>query len=143
MRLLHTVMAAALLFGAAGACGRKTFIRPPELAAPARIDDLSASNVADGIQLGWRRPRTYADGTRMGDLGAFRVERSAAPGAPFEVVATIEITDRDRFRQERRFRWLDRNVMTGESYLYRVVSETSDGYMSEPSNIAGIERVEP
>lgn len=124
------------------ACGRKTAVRPPELVAPATIEDLSATNVTDGVRLAWRRPATYVDGTRMNDLGAFRIERSS-DGAPFSQVATVAVTDQERFQQERRFRWLDSDTAVGHTYQYRVISSTTDEYVSEPSNIVTIERQVP
>jgi hypothetical protein len=133
------VTAVALL---SAACGRKTFIRPPELAAPQRIENLAAANVADGVQLAWARPKTYSDGSRMTDLGAFTIERSTG-GGPFVPVGTVEVTDRERLQQERRFRWVDTGASVGEIYAYRVLSATTDGYVSEPSNVAAIERAVP
>ena len=124
------------------ACGRKTAVRPPELAAPEAIDSLSASNAADGVRLTWRRPTKYADGQRMTDLGAFRVERSTA-AQPFTPIATLALSDQDRFQQERRFRTTDPDTAVGEIYQYRIISLTTDGYVSEPSNIVSIERVIP
>jgi hypothetical protein len=124
------------------ACGRKTIVRPPELVAPARIANLSAANGVDGIHLAWRRPTTYVDGSRMSDLGAFRIERSSA-GAPFVQIAIVAITDRNRLRQERRMRWTDADVTVGETYAYRVISITTDEYVSDPSNVATIERAMP
>jgi hypothetical protein len=124
------------------ACGRKTAIKPPEFVAPATIASLAAHNTADGIRLTWRRPATYADGSRMEDLGAFRLERSAARG-PFTPIATVAVTDRDRIQKARRFRWLDVAVAVGETYQYRVISFTTDGYVSQPSNVVTIERSVP
>ena len=74
------------------ACGRKAPPRSPEDVLPKTIADLAASNVADGIQLSWSRPRTYADGTPMTDLGGFVVERAAGtdPRAAFQHVARLE-----------------------------------------------------
>jgi hypothetical protein len=123
-------------------CGRKTAVRPPELVAPETIDNLAAKNVADGVRLSWRRPTQYVDGTRMNDLGAFRVERSAA-GDPFVPVATIAVTDQERFQRERRFRWVDTDTVIGRTYQYQVVSLTTDDYVSAPSNIVTIERALP
>lgn len=109
---------------------------------PKTVIDLSASNVADGIQLSWSRPRTYADGTRMTDLGGFVIERAegAAPHATFKRIAQLTVTDRDRFRQIKRFRHLDRDTTVGTPYQYRVVSFTIDRYFSAPSNVVTVER---
>jgi hypothetical protein len=132
----------AALCTLAAACGRKTPVKPPELVAPQRIENLAASNAPDGIRLTWQRPTTYADGTRMTDLGAFRIERSTA-GRPFSLIATIALSDQARFQQERRFRWVDADTLVGETYQYHVISFTTDGYDSEPSNIVTIERAMP
>lgn len=125
------------------ACGRKTAVKPPELVAPETIDNLAAHNLADGIRLSWRRPTKYVDGSRMSDLGAFRVERSAAVDEPFAPAATIAVTDQERFQQERRFRWVDTDTVVGQTYQYRVFSVTIDDYESAPSNIVTIERAIP
>ena len=142
----HCRRASALLIAALGlagatlpACGRKTPVKPPELVAPEPIDTLAATNAADGVQLTWRRPVKYADGSRMADLGAFQLQRSNA-GAPFSTIATVEVTDRDRIQQARHFRWVDIDPVPGETYQYRVISLTTDGYVSQPSNIATIAR---
>lgn len=123
-------------------CGRKTLIRAPELAAPQRIENLSATNTATGIQLSWARPKTYADGTRMTDLGSFQIERISGDGG-FVPVATVEVTDRDRLRQERRYRWLDTDTAVGETYGYRITSSTTDGYRSRQSNVVVLQRAIP
>jgi hypothetical protein len=123
------------------ACGRKAPPKPPEFAAPRAISDLRATNVTDGVMLTWSRPREYADGTPLNSLGSFAVERAAAPGAePFQTVATLKVTDRERFRQARTFHYLDRQPAIGSSYLYRVFSSTTDGYRSRPSNAVEITR---
>jgi hypothetical protein len=124
------------------ACGRKTLVKPPELVVPERIDNLAASNGPDGIRLVWSRPVRYADTTRMFDLGAFRLERSAN-GVAFSTLATIEVTDRDRLQQEHRFHWTDSGTDVGQTYRYRVFSLTTNGYVSQPSNVATLERAMP
>jgi hypothetical protein len=131
-----------LLLGLALACGRKTIVKAPELVAPERIDNLTAANAVEGIQLSWRRPERYADGSRMYDLGSFRVERGVGSEA-FVAVHTVEVTDRERFQQERRFGWTDPDTVLGQTYRYRVVSETTDGYVSDPSNVAILARAQP
>jgi hypothetical protein len=142
----HAIRGAALLVAAAcaalPACGRKTLVKPPELVAPERIQNLTATNGPDGIRLTWERPTRYADGSRMFDLGAFHVERSMA-GIAFAPLATVEVTDRDRIQQVRHFRWVDADTSVGLTYQYRVISLTTDGYVSQPSNIATLERAIP
>ncbi len=112
---------------------------------PVRITNLHADNTPDGVQLSWGRPRLHADGSRMTDLGGFAIERSSGsdPQAAFARLDTVEVTDRDRFRQVSRFRYLDRGTVPGTTYRYRVVSYTVDRYFSAPSNVETLERIIP
>ena len=128
-----------LTFLSAG-CGRTAPPRAPEDVRPRPLADLAASNVVDGVQLSWSRPQLYADGTRMSDLGGFMVERATGDALSYQRIAELTVTDRDRFRQIKRFKHLDRNVTPGVAYRYRVVSFTVDRYFSAPSNAVTIER---
>lgn len=110
---------------------------------PKTIVGLAAQNNGEGILLSWKRPTDYVDGTRMLDLAGFRVERAAAPDDTFEELSTLEVTDRDRFRQIHSFRYLDQRVTPGASYRYRVTSFTSDGGSSAPSDIVEVRREIP
>src|SRR6266446_5560819 len=118
------------------ACGRKGPPRPPEDVLPQTITDLTAAATPHGIQLSWSRPRTYADGSRMTDLGGFVIERAAGtgPDAAFVRLGVLDVNDRDRFRQLTHFRYLDHDTTVGTAYRYRVVSFTIDRYFSAPSN---------
>lgn len=118
------------------ACGRKGVPRPAVEVLPETIRDAAARATAEGIEVSWERPRRYTGGDKMRDLGGFWVQRATGPGAPFETVATIEVTDRERFQQTKRFRWIDAAVKPDETYQYRVVSFTLDRYVSAPSNVA-------
>jgi predicted small lipoprotein YifL len=132
---------AALLPG----CGRKAPPRPPEDVLPRPIPDLGASNVADGIRLSWGRPSLYADGTRMTDLAGFVIERAVGTEArtAFTRLDTVEVSDRDRFRQIKSFQYVDHDTAAGTTYQYRVVSFTLDRYFSSPSNSVTVERTVP
>jgi hypothetical protein len=126
-------------------CGLKAPPRPPEDVLPKPIVDLRASNTSQGIQLSWSRPRLYASGAVMPDLGGFVVERATGtdPLAPFQRLAVLEVTDRDRFRQIKHFQHVDGDTNVGMPYRYRVVSFTLDRYFSAPSNMVIIERTSP
>lgn len=123
-------------------CGRKASPRPPEDILPAAIQDLTATNSAEGIVLSWSRPKTYVDGSRMPDLAGFTIERAEGSDAEatFRPVGTVEVIDRERFQQQSRFRLSDPNTIVGAQYRYRVVSFTTDEYLSAPSNVADVER---
>ena len=133
-----------LLIGLASwfGCGIKTRPRPPEDVRPEPIVDLRAKSVAKGIELAWSRPEHYQDGTRMRDLGEFVVLRGSDDGAPAELT-TLPITDRERFQQQRRLLFLDSGALMNHRYRYRVISRTTDGYESVPSNEAMLTRTLP
>jgi hypothetical protein len=134
------LLSLALLLAAAG-CGRKTDVKPPELAAP-EVVEIAAENRVDGVRLIWSRPRSYADGSRMYNLAGFRLQRRQDEGS-FVQIAELPVTDRERFRQIRRFHYLDRSAIEGFEYEYRVLSFTLDNYVSAPSNVVSILRVPP
>jgi hypothetical protein len=123
-------------------CGVKSLPIPPEYAMPERIMNLSADSEKRGIELTWGRPDRYAGGDTLRDLARFIVTRSDA-GAPYEEIKEISVTDQDRFQKQRVFQYLDRNTVVGQSYRYRVISETSDGYKSDPSNEVTMVRTIP
>jgi len=128
--------------GTLPACGRKTPVQPPEAVAPAIIDGLSAANGVGGVNLSWKRPTETADGDFLFDLDAFIVERAVA-GGPFVFLVRVPVVDRNKLRQQKRFRYVDPAVEIGESYRYRVLSITFDGYLSPPSHEAEIVRAVP
>lgn len=132
-----TLLAATAILVQVG-CGRKAPPRPAVEVLPETITDLEARATVVGIQLTWSRPREYTGGGRMRDLGGFLVQRCDTPGADFQTVGTIDVTDRERFQQAKSFRHLDGTVAPDTEYLYRVVSFTLDRYFSAPSNITVI-----
>jgi predicted small lipoprotein YifL len=132
----------AALATALPACGRKTPVRPPEAAAPQTISGLSASNSVAGVTLSWRRPTESADGALLFDLSDFVIER-ATPGGPFEFLVRVPVLDRNKLRQQKRFRYTDAAAEVGEDYRYQVRSVTVDGFVSPPSNVAELVRALP
>jgi hypothetical protein len=133
-----TLIAAAIWAG----CGVKSPPIPPEYARPQRIMNLRASSEKRGIELTWGRPDTYVGGDTLRDLGGFVLTRSDA-GAPYQQVADVPVTDQDRFQKQHIFQVLDKNTTVGHQYMYRVISRTTDGYQSDPSNEATITRTIP
>jgi hypothetical protein len=120
------------------ACGRKTPILPPELAAPESIGDLTLAVDNKGITLQWDRPQEDAGGKTMQDLGGFVVLRATqadqGQASEFTKIATIEIEDRERFQKTKKFTYTDAQLTAGTLYRYRVQAFTLDGYYSSPSN---------
>jgi hypothetical protein len=145
MRFRGLLAGAVLVFAAAAmwaGCGVKSPPIPPEYAKPERIMNLTVDSEKRGIELTWGRPDRYAGGDTLRDLAKFVVTRSDA-GAPYQQIKDVPVTDQDRFQKQRVFQYLDRNTVVGHSYSYRVISETSDGYESDPSNEATLTRTVP
>lgn len=138
-------IAAAAIVGSALwlGCGVKSAPVPPEEAVPERIADLSGTSVDKGIRLSWARPDRYAGGHKMRDLASFKLYRAEGTGGGYRPVADIPVTDQTRFQQQHRFTYLDSDTRLGQVYRYEVVSQTADGYRSQPSNEAAITREKP
>jgi hypothetical protein len=141
-RAAAIAIAAALALAAACGCGVKSHPIPPELARPARIADLSAVSVKEGIRLSWPRPESYEGGGRMRDLGGFAIMRAEGEG-PFHLLATIPVTDQERFQVQEHFDYVDHEAALHHAYRYEIISTTTDGYRSRPSNQVSITRAEP
>jgi hypothetical protein len=125
-----------------GACGVKSAPVPPSQATPARIDDLHASAAPDGIRLTWGRPTQYVGGHRMRDLSGFVIMRSQ-DNQPMQPLIEIPVTDRERFQKQHEFEYVDGETALDQTYRYEIISETSDGYRSTPSNMVRCTRVRP
>ncbi len=78
----------------------------------------------------------------MRDLGRFEILRASGGELP-SVITQVSVTDLQRFRQQRHFSFVDGETEIGHRYRYLVVSITTDGYESLPSNQAEIVRTVP
>jgi hypothetical protein len=134
-------LAAAVTLLYAG-CGMKNRPEPPSMVRPQRITDLQAVSAANGIRIRWGRPEHYTSGKRMRDLGKFEILR-AVGGGESTLLADIPVTDLQRFRQQRHFTYLDTDTKIGQRYRYQIISVTTDGYESQPSNQAETVRAVP
>ncbi|HTY55327.1 MAG TPA: hypothetical protein VMB26_09005 [Candidatus Binataceae bacterium] len=121
-------------------CGIKTKPRAPEDVRPEQIVDLRATSVADGIQLAWTRPDRYQNHDQMRDLSDFLVLRGTG-NQPMVAVGKLPVTDQQRFQQQHHMLLVDRDAKLNQHYRYQIISETSDGYQSLPSNEAALVRV--
>jgi hypothetical protein len=133
---LRTAALAGVLLAVA-TCGRKTMPKPPQLVAPKAVQELSLATQSPGILVRWSRPTEYVDGTEMEDLGGFVVERNRY-NSPFIEIARVPVTDQGRFQKAKRFDYLDKELLPGAIYHYRVVAFTTDHYYSSPSDAAEI-----
>ncbi len=123
-------------------CGVKSPPISPAAASPERILGLEAVNAKDGIRLSWERPESYAGGQSMRDLGGFTISR-AQEGKPLEKIGDIQVHDEGRFQVQHTFTFIDGATIAGKTYHYQVTSNTTDGYVSQPSNDVTIVRKGP
>jgi hypothetical protein len=141
MKRLWIVVAAALMAVVAG-CGAKSRPIPPELTHPDHVNDLSAKPDPKGIRLTWSRPMKYSGGKSLRDLAGFRLLR-AEGNEPLAEIAQLPITDQERFQKVRRFAYVDTTAQMGHRYRYMMITETADGYQSDPSNVVQQTRAQP
>ena len=130
MRRLTTLVLFAAIFAT---CGLKSDPRGADQVRPKTISSLTGKLAADGVHLAWQRPATYVNGQRMDDLGGFLVFRGL-PGQQAEQIGEVQVIDRDRFRPEKKFEYVDKQVSKGATVYYRVITYTTDKYYSLPSN---------
>ena len=130
---LRRSIALLLLIASGAACGLKADPRGVDQVRPKTIASLSGAAQADGVHLEWQRPAAYANGQRMDDLGGFLVFRGL-PGEEAKEIANIAVADRERFRPEKTFNYVDKEASKTGTYYYRVISYTTDAYYSLPSN---------
>jgi hypothetical protein len=136
------VMAAALGAG----CGKKGDPRAPELATPKTITNLTARSGPGGIILTWSRPTEYVDGSAVKDLASFVIFRKEVSQScpdcpvPYRPLTTVNVEDRDKFVQQKQYRYDDQEVRPKAIYRYRVSSQLLDGSLSAPSNEVEITR---
>ena len=124
------IVALALVMAA---CGTRSRVLPPELVQPEPPTALIAGSNVDGVKLTWHRPTQYSGGQHMRDLGGFDVERAVGDSYDYAKVETVLLDDQTRFRQEKLMQWTDTAVEVGQTYRYRVIAFTTDGYRSVPS----------
>ena len=128
------------------ACGKKGDPRAPELATPQIIKNLTARPDKRGVVLTWSRPTEYKDGREIKDLASFVIFRKelsqTCPDCPvpYKPLTTVFVEDREKFVQQRQYRYVDEQVQPKAIYRYRISSQLTDGSLSEPSNEVEIAR---
>jgi len=140
------IAVAMLLLFAGAACGKKGEPRAPELATPKPISNLTARVDKTGVVLTWSRPTEYVDGSQIKDLAAFVIFRKdLSPSCldcpvPYRPLTTVRVEDREKFVQQKQYRFVDEQAQANAVYRYRIASELTDGSLSEPSNEVEVTR---
>jgi uncharacterized protein len=142
-------LAAVLVAGGLGACGRKGPPVAPELRAPQPVEDLRGSVREGGIELTWSVPRRRIDNTRLLDPGVARVFRTedAGQGDPKPALLNYDriagYTELGSVRlanppsplvRDGQVVFADRrDLALGRRYTYVVVTSDARGRTSPPS----------
>ncbi len=134
---------AALVLTAGIGCGKVGPPRLPELAVPMQPEPVDVRNVANGIEISFRRPKKYRDGVSLEDLGSFEITRTCEHAPAPIPVADIPVVDHGRFQKQGRISLVDYDPQPGQICTYRVVAITLDDYRSAPADSAPIERKIP
>lgn len=143
MRRWWLTVAVTFALTAGAGCGAKSRPIAPSQTHPERVNDLSAAPDSHGVRLNWSRPLKYTSGRQLRDLAGFRLMRAEGGAGSFSELAELPVTDQERFQKVRRFTYVDRSALLGHDYRYLIVAETTDGYQSEPSNVAQLIRTVP
>lgn len=138
-----------LLLGFAGVfpvsgCGKKSPPIRPERLAPKAVRGIQARNTAAGIRLTWPAPRRKVNNQPLENLKHFVILRASGanrrqctmPGNPWIHITDIVATDYTP-ESERFYQYVDKNVVVGRWYGYRILAV--DG----ARNISGTSRDEP
>ena len=138
-----------LMLCASSGCGKKADVRAPELATPRVITNLAARAGPNGVILTWSRPTEYVDGTALKDLASFVIFRKEVSQScpdcpvPYRQLTTVNVEDREKFVQQKQYRYDDQEVAPNVIYRYRVASQLFDGSLSAPSNEVEVARSNP
>jgi predicted small lipoprotein YifL len=128
------------------ACGKKGPLVPPESFAPAPVSALSVEQKEDVFYVSWPAPAKDEGGRPVKDLAGFRVYRrpvlppdqdcEECPTA-YTLVRTVDLEYLQAVRFfNGRYVLADRDVTTGVTYQYKVISFQKDGAESSASNRA-------
>jgi hypothetical protein len=138
---MNRILVFALLIAVAGlGCGKKSDPRAPELSTPKTITNLTARSGPAGIILTWSRPTEYTDGTALKDLASFVIFRKEVSQScpdcpvPYRQLTTVNVEDRNKFAQQKQYRFDDQEVQPKAIYRYRVSAQLLDGSLGAPSN---------
>ncbi len=144
MRKILLFVAMLALGGAA--CGKKGNPIAPEVAAPKTIANLTARSDPSGVILTWTRPTEYVNGSTLKDLASFVIFRKEVSAScpdcpvPYRQLTTVNVEDRQRFSQQKQYRYDDQEVQPKAIYRYRISSQLLDGSLGAPSNEVEISR---
>lgn len=121
-------------------CARRGPLRAPEEIRPAPISDLRAQRRNQEVELIWSRPARTEAGGAVDEIDAFVVQRQCRglEETDFFPLVTVQTLERGRFRRAKTYRYRHEIRSDMLPCRYRVVSQTDDGYVSQPSNVVEV-----
>jgi len=114
------------------ACGKVGDIHPPFIRIPEAVTDLAVTQSGYNFVLTWTNPARYIDGSAATNLTRVQIRSNGGS------LTTVEVTGAG---QGQSFP-IPVGSLTAEQRSYRIVIETSQGKLSEPSNTASTTPVE-
>lgn len=159
MRIAHIRGAVLFLAAAVCACGRMGMPLPPEDLSPQAVQDLTVVPGLEGVEFQWRAPQRDQRGRPLTEIDGYQIYRKSIarrsdildPAVEFALVASIpdthlEVLDELREQAKRegrisrkesvpeeitRFRFTDRALKPGQSYVYKIVPINQGGAEGE------------
>jgi len=146
-KILFALFILALLAG----CGRKGALISPDAQLPAPVNDLRAAQIGESFQISWSLPTQEERGKALKDLAGFRLlKREVLP--PDEdcescpnAYRLLKSVDMEYLQDVRLFGgrlfFSETDLITGNTYQYKVTSFRKDGTSSRDSNKARLKKI--
>jgi len=134
-RVIRGLMPAPILFAGLlflNACGRVGDPQPPFIRIPEAVKDLSVTQSGHDLVLSWTNPPRFIDGSGATSLARVQIRRDGT------TVTTVNVSKPG----EAQSYVTPVGAVTGASRAFSVVVETSQGKVSNPSNVASVTPVE-
>lgn len=166
MKTIASLMVGFVFLLTSFACGRMAAPVAPEALAPASVSDLKILGQSDGVFLSWRAPETdqrgadlkYIDGYKIYKRAGYGASKSNAAVSNFEVVAVVKDLHLIALNQKmaelraqgqpghkakvdsslKAFSYIDKQVETGKTYIYKVVPFNQDSVESSSYALVSI-----
>ncbi len=130
-RIASTILIAFFICTLA-ACGKRGSPLPPENLSPASVRDFRADGVLNGVRVSWIPPSIKVAGEVLDDLDGFVLRRASVSKGRrgrFQIIARIRYeTQKGKAGLGERLQYVDRDIVPGERYDYRLQAYNKRGY---------------